>query len=147
MKIYRVFIRSGNRIKTRTYSVLSLVWIYIWPKLHFPENLFSWIYTCQILHLAEVTFPQNYFFKNCIFYPEIYFQKTIFHSKNYAVFLLLNEKYNLTFQWFPTFFQPWPIFILKIYHGPTLKVLLNCNFASFCDLLAISQRKRSSKKG
>ena len=32
--------------------------MYIWPNVHFPENLFSRIYTCQNVHLDEITFPR-----------------------------------------------------------------------------------------
>ena len=37
--------------------------MYIWPKLHFPENLFSRIYTCQNVHLAEIEFPRKLIFQ------------------------------------------------------------------------------------
>ena len=36
--------------------------------------------------------------------------------------------------------------MLKIFHGPSLKVLLNCNFAIFCDLFAISKKKKKRKR-
>ena len=34
--------------------------------------------------------------------------------------------------------------MLKISHGPSLKVLLNCNFPIFCDLFAISKKGKRS---
>ena len=43
-------------------------------------------------------------------------------------------------QWLPTFSNRGP-FILKTFHGPSLKVLLNRNFPLFCDLLTTSQKK------
>ena len=46
-------------------------------------------------------------------------------------------------QGFATFFKPWPIFILKIFNGPPLKVLLNRNFPIFCDL---QKKKKKEKK-
>ena len=38
------------------FPEFSLARIYIWPKLRFPTNLFSRIYACQNLLLAEITF-------------------------------------------------------------------------------------------
>ena len=36
-------------------------------------------------------------------------------------------------------------FHLKNFHGPFLKVLLSCNFSIFCDLLAISKKKKKKR--
>ena len=51
--------------------------MYIWPKLHFPENLFSRIYTSQNVHLAEITFPQKLIFQN-LHLPELHFPENLF---------------------------------------------------------------------
>ena len=37
--------------------------MYIWPKVHFPENLFSRIETCQNAQLAETTIPRKFIFQ------------------------------------------------------------------------------------
>ena len=52
----------------------------IGPKLHFPENLFSRIYTCQNVHLAEITFPRKLIFQNSRIYiwPKLHFPESLF---------------------------------------------------------------------
>ena len=68
--------------------------MYIWPKLHFPESLFSGIFTKQNLRLVETHFPENLFFRNYIS-SKIHFLETIFHSKNYTMFrLFISSKQN-----------------------------------------------------
>ena len=56
-------------------------------KLHFSENLFSRIYTAQNLHLVKITFPENLLSSNYIS-SKIHFLETIFHAKNYSMFVL-----------------------------------------------------------
>ena len=46
---------------------------YIWPRLHFPENLFSRIFTKQNLRLVENTFPRK-----------LIFQKLHFHKNSFS---------------------------------------------------------------
>ena len=55
-------------------------------KLHFPKNLFNRIYTCQNLHLAEIS-PKAYF-PEITFPRKFIFLETIFHSKIYNLFML-----------------------------------------------------------
>ena len=57
--------------------------MYIWPKLHFPENLFSKIYACQNKRLAEIAFPRKLIFQNLHFarmyiWPKLNFPENLF---------------------------------------------------------------------
>ena len=56
--------------------------MYIWPKLHFPENLFSRIYTCRNVRLAEITFPGKLLFQN-LHLPECTFGQNFIFPKTY----------------------------------------------------------------
>ena len=53
--------------------------MYIWPKVHFPENLFSRIYTCLNVHLAETTFPRKLIFQN-LHLPDIWPKLKLFST-------------------------------------------------------------------
>ena len=56
--------------------------MYIWPKLHYPENLCSRNYTCQNVHLAEITFPRELIFQN-LHLPECTFGQNYIFPKPY----------------------------------------------------------------
>ena len=62
--------------------------MYIWPKLHFPENLFARIYTCQNVHLVEILFPRKLYFPEFTLasiniWPKLHFPESLF-SKIYT---------------------------------------------------------------
>ena len=62
--------------------------MYIWPKLHFPENLFARIYTCQNVHSAEITFPPKAYFSEITFPQKFIFWKLYFIQKIILMFRL-----------------------------------------------------------
>ena len=55
--------------------------IYIWPKLHFPENFFFRIYIWPKLHFPENIFSRNYIWPK-LHFPENIFREFMF-SRNY----------------------------------------------------------------
>ena len=60
---YLEFTFNQNYISSTTYLLqFTLARIYGWSKLHFPENLFSRIYTVR-----EITFGRSYIFPKVIF--------------------------------------------------------------------------------
>ena len=68
--------------------------MYIWPKLHFPESLFSRIFLNKIYVWSKTHFPENLFFRNNIS-SKIQFLEAIFHWKNYCIFrLFISSKQN-----------------------------------------------------
>ena len=54
----------------------------ICPKLHFPENLFARIYTCQNVLLAEITFLRKLTFQD-LHLPECTFGRNYISPKTY----------------------------------------------------------------
>ena len=55
-RVYRALVHLPE-----IFPEFILARVHTWPKLDFPENLFSKIYTCQISHWAEITFSENLF--------------------------------------------------------------------------------------
>ena len=97
--------RSKNvKKRTKTYEkrilskfTFTLIRMYIWPKLHFPENLFSRIFSKQNLRLVENIFSRKLIFLKLHFLKHS-FSRNYFSFeklKNYTMFrLFISSKQN-----------------------------------------------------
>ena len=95
---------AGNYIPRKNFfPEFKLARVHSWPKLNFPENLFSKIYTCQISHWAEITFSenlisrirtcQNFYIWSKLLYHENLFLKTLHISRQIETLL---SRINIT---------------------------------------------------
>ena len=88
----------------------------ICPKLHFPEKLFSRIYTYQNVHLAETTFPRKLIFQK-LHLPEFTLAETTFLRKFiFQILYTLNQNFVID-----------RIYITKVYNYA-------CSFSKFIEL-------------
>ena len=95
---------AGNYIPRKNFfPEFKLARVHSWPKLNFPENLFSKIYTCQISHWAKITFSenlisrirtcQNFYIWSKLLYHENLFIKTLHISRQIETLL---SRINIT---------------------------------------------------